>query len=78
MANNKVDSSVLMEILRKEIEKVGKERGSEEYEKALLNCLADMIASERSHQNRPTQITKEVEKLIDNLSIHLPENRRNG
>ena len=67
MANNKVDSSVLMEILRKEIKKKGKERGSKQYEEALLECIANMIASERSHQNRPTQIAKEVEKVEKKL-----------
>ncbi len=67
-----VDSTTLIKKLMENCDNLSAERGKE-YVRELKNALALLIHHEAEHVKAPTVIKKKIDKVVDDLSIHLTE-----
>ena len=69
-----VDSTTLIRKLMENCESLSSQRGKQ-YVQELKSALALLIHHEAEHVKAPTVIKKKVEKVVDDLAIHLNERK---
>ena len=73
MADKKFTGPRFLEIVKNHLAEIGQGQGSEKYPHILFQAFAKVIDAERKHAEKKMSIDKEIQKIIEDTLIDLPE-----